>query len=149
MLRKLVKLRSNPISRLFSKTIRMSLTEDEWRLKLNKEQFKVLRQKGTERAFSGQYENTFEEGTYHCVGCDAPLYKSNTKFHSGCGWPAFFDAIPGALKTHEDTTFGMKRIEIVCAKCDGHLGHIFKGEGFKNPTDERHCVNSVCLNFKK
>ncbi|KAI8913224.1 peptide methionine sulfoxide reductase msrB, partial [Gorgonomyces haynaldii] len=126
----------------------MSKSEDEWRAVLSKEQFRVLRQKGTEAPGTGEYNKHFEQGTYYCAGCNAPLYKSTTKFDSGCGWPAYFDAIPGAVKRHEDRSMGMLRTEIVCAKCDGHLGHVFKGEGFKTPTDERHCVNSVSLTFK-
>ncbi|KAF3989525.1 hypothetical protein FT663_01769 [Candidozyma haemuli var. vulneris] len=128
---------------------RMSKSDEEWRAVLSPEQFRVLRQSGTERPFTGKYTDTpaSEKGVYECVGCGSPLYKSNTKFHSSCGWPAFFDAIPGALKTIEDKSFGMTRIEMRCSNCDGHLGHIFKGEGYNTPTDERHCVNSVCLKF--
>lgn len=84
---------------------------------------------------------------YTCAGCDAPLYKASHKFNSGCGWPAYFDSIPGAVKRFEDNSMFMKRIEIVCNNCGGHLGHVFQGEGFPTPTDERHCVNSVSLNF--
>ncbi|EMR67188.1 Peptide methionine sulfoxide reductase B2, chloroplastic [Eutypa lata] len=121
---------------------------DEWRAVLSKEQFKVLREKGTERPFSGKYDKFFSDaGVYTCAGCDAPLYKANHKFKSGCGWPAYFDSIPGAVTRHEDSTFGMARTEIVCSNCGGHLGHVFKGEGYPTPTDERHCVNSVSLNF--
>lgn len=127
----------------------MSKTEQEWRAILTPEQFRVLRELGTERPFTGKYTDTpaSEKGVYECVGCGLPLYKANTKFHSSCGWPAFFEAIPGALRTIEDRSFGMVRTEMRCAKCDGHLGHIFKGEGYNTPTDERHCVNSVCLKF--
>jgi peptide-methionine (R)-S-oxide reductase len=124
-------------------------SEDEWRTVLNKEQFRVLRQKGTEMAGTGEYNKHKEDGVYECVGCGAPLYKSTTKFDSGCGWPAFFDAIPGAITRHEDNSGFMHRTEIVCTRCGGHLGHVFKGEGFGNPTDERHCVNSVSLKFDK
>jgi len=122
-------------------------SEDEWRAVLNKEQFRVLRQKGTERAGTGEYEHHKDDGVYTCAGCGTPLYKSTTKFSSGCGWPAFFDAIPGAVNRHEDRSSGMVRTEITCAACGGHLGHIFKGEGFPTPTDERHCVNSISLKF--
>ena len=124
-------------------------TEDEWRAKLNPEQFRILRQKGTEAPGTGQYDKFYEDGLYRCAGCDAPLYKSATKFKSGCGWPAFFDAIPGAVSRHSDRTMGMTRVEITCTNCGGHLGHVFKGEGFPNPTDERHCVNSISLTFKE
>ncbi|KAJ3343989.1 Peptide methionine sulfoxide reductase B5 [Kappamyces sp. JEL0680] len=123
-----------------------SKSEDEWRAVLNKEQFRILRQKGTEMPGTGEYNKHYEQGVYNCAGCGTPLYKSTTKFNSGCGWPAFFDAIPGAVKRNIDADG--RRIEIVCAACDGHLGHVFKGEGFKTPTDERHCVNSVSLTFK-
>ena len=82
-----------------------------------------------------------------CAACKTPLYRATHKFKSGCGWPAYFDAIPGAVTRHTDRTFGMERTEIVCSKCGGHLGHVFKGEGYPTPTDERHCVNSVSLKF--
>lgn len=88
-------------------------------------------------------------GVYTCAGCQTPLYKSATKFDSHCGWPAFFDAIPGAVTRVDDNTHGMKRTEIICTACGGHLGHVFKGEGLPTPTDERHCVNSISLNFDK
>ncbi|KAF9876349.1 methionine-r-sulfoxide reductase [Colletotrichum karsti] len=123
-------------------------SDDEWRAVLNKEQFRILRQKGTEPPGSGTYDKHYpSEGVYACAGCSAPLYKANHKFKSGCGWPAYFDSLPGAVVRHEDRTMGMARTEIVCANCGGHLGHVFKGEGFDTPTDERHCVNSVSLTF--
>jgi peptide-methionine (R)-S-oxide reductase len=125
-----------------------SRTDDEWRAVLNKEQFRILREKGTEPPGSGTYDKHYpSEGVYTCAGCEAPLYKANHKFKSGCGWPAYFDSIPGAVTRHEDRAFGMARTEIVCSNCGGHLGHVFKGEGFPTPTDERHCVNSVSLKF--
>ncbi|KAK3303532.1 Mss4-like protein [Chaetomium strumarium] len=123
-------------------------SDDEWRAVLSPEQFRILREKGTEPPGSGKYDKHYpDSGVYTCAGCNAPLYKARHKFSSGCGWPAYFDSIPGAVVRHEDRTFGMLRTEIVCAKCGGHLGHVFKGEGFPTPTDERHCVNSVSLNF--
>eukprot|EP01096_Ripella_sp_DP13-Kostka_P003139 TRINITY_DN14526_c0_g1_i1.p1 TRINITY_DN14526_c0_g1~~TRINITY_DN14526_c0_g1_i1.p1 ORF type:complete len:167 (+),score=59.92 TRINITY_DN14526_c0_g1_i1:206-706(+) len=128
-----------------TKNTKMSLSESEWRAKLTPEQFRVLRQKGTEYAGTGKYNKHKEKGVYHCAGCDAPLFTSETKFDSGCGWPAFYDNIPGAVKRNVDADG--RRIEIVCANCDGHLGHVFKGERFPTPTDERHCVNSVSLTF--
>lgn len=129
----------------------MSKTEDEWRAVLSPEQFRVLRQHGTERPNTGEYNNKppTENGVYECAGCLQPLYKSLTKFLSHCGWPAFYDAIPGALKIYKDSLFGMVREEMRCSNCDGHLGHIFRGEGYKTPTDERHCVNSVSIKFKE
>ncbi|KNE54097.1 peptide methionine sulfoxide reductase B3 [Allomyces macrogynus ATCC 38327] len=128
---------------------RVTKSDDEWRAILSPEQFRVLRQAGTERAGTGEYNKCFENGTYLCAACKAPLYKSTTKFDSGCGWPAFFDAIPGAVTRREDKSLFMTRIEILCTNCGGHLGHVFKGEGFPTPTDERHCVNSVSLKFNK
>jgi peptide-methionine (R)-S-oxide reductase len=126
-----------------------SKTEQEWRAILTPEQFRIIRQKGTETPGSGEYNHHFETGTYHCAACNNPLYTSNTKFDSGCGWPAFFDAIPGAITRHKDTSHGMVRIEIVCSKCNGHLGHVFEGEPYDTPTKVRHCVNSVSLKFAK
>jgi len=122
--------------------------EEEWQAVLSKEQFRVLREKGTEAPFTGKYDKHHPDaGVYTCAGCDAPLYKASHKFKSGCGWPAYFDSIPGAVTRHTDSTFGMQRIEIVCSNCGGHLGHVFKGENYPTPTDERHCVNSVSLKF--
>ncbi|PPQ91481.1 hypothetical protein CVT25_013738 [Psilocybe cyanescens] len=109
-------------------------SETEWRAVLSPEQFRVLRQKGTEPAGTGEYDKHAATGVYSCAGCGTPLYKSNTKFNSGCGWPAFFDAIPGAVSRHEDNAWGMKRIEITCTACGGHLGHVFQGEGFPTPS---------------
>jgi len=122
-------------------------SEDEWQAVLSPAQFKVLREKGTERPFTGEYDNHAEEGVYSCAACDTPLYKSNTKFKSGCGWPAYWDSLPGAVTRTEDRGLGMNRIEITCTACGGHLGHVFKGEKFGNPIDERHCVNSISLTF--
>ncbi|KAI3633049.1 hypothetical protein MIR68_009124 [Amoeboaphelidium protococcarum] len=126
---------------------KVNKSEAEWRTILSPEQFRVLRQKGTERPGTGKYDHHFAQGVYNCAACDAPLFTSETKFDSGCGWPAFFDTIPGAVDRHEDRSFGAVRTEIVCANCGSHLGHVFQGEGYKNPTDERHCVNSVSLKF--
>jgi len=114
----------------------------------SQEQFRVLRNQGTEAPGSGKYDKHMPStGVYTCAGCDAPLYTANQKFTSGCGWPAYFDNIPGAVTRHTDKTFGMERTEIVCSNCGGHLGHVFKGEGYATPTDERHCVNSVSMKF--
>ena len=114
------------------------------------EQFRILRQKGTEAPYTGAYDKHMpSSGAYTCAACDAPLYKATHKFKSGCGWPAYFDSIPGAVTRHTDRTFGMARTEIVCSNCGGHLGHVFKGEGYPTPTDERHCVNSISLTFKE
>ncbi|PYI11310.1 methionine-R-sulfoxide reductase SelR [Aspergillus sclerotiicarbonarius CBS 121057] len=123
---------------------------DAWQAVLSPEQFRVLREKGTERPFTGEYDSHHpSQGVYNCAGCNAPLYKASHKFKSGCGWPAYFDSIPGAVTRHTDSSFGMERTEIVCSNCGGHLGHVFKGEGYPTPTDERHCVNSISLRFKE
>ncbi|KAJ5173136.1 hypothetical protein N7492_005729 [Penicillium capsulatum] len=123
-------------------------SNDQWRAVLNPEQFRILREKGTERPGTGEYDSHYPtQGVYNCAGCDTPLYKADHKFKSGCGWPAYFDSIPGAVTRHVDNTFGMKRTEIVCSNCGGHLGHVFEGEGYPTPTDERHCVNSISLRF--
>ncbi|KXL42172.1 hypothetical protein M433DRAFT_72104 [Acidomyces richmondensis BFW] len=123
-------------------------SESEWQAQLSPEQFRVIREKGTEAPFTGKYDKHYPTtGTYACAACNAPLYTAKQKFKSGCGWPAFFDTIPGAVTRHTDRTFGMERTEIVCSNCGGHLGHVFKGEGYPTPTDERHCVNSVSLKF--
>jgi len=125
-------------------------SDSEWQAVLSPEQFRILRQKGTEAPFTGAYNSHAPTtGAYTCAGCNAPLYTAQHKFKSGCGWPAFFDAVPGAVERHTDGAFGMQRTEIVCAKCGGHLGHVFKGEGYDTPTDERHCVNSVSIKFKE
>ncbi|KAK8952428.1 Peptide methionine sulfoxide reductase B5 [Platanthera zijinensis] len=131
------------IAMAFSSSVQKS--DDEWRAFLSPEQFRILRLKGTEYPGTGKYNKFFEDGIYECAGCGSPLYKSVTKFNSGCGWPAFYEGLPGAINrtTDADGT----RVEITCAACGGHLGHVFKGEGYKTPTDERHCVNSISLKF--
>ncbi len=122
--------------------------EAEWREQLTPDEYRVLRDKGTERAFSGEYNDFAAKGTFHCRGCEAPLYDSDTKFKSGCGWPSFYDNFPDAVERHVDKSLGMTRVEIVCKQCGGHLGHVFQGEGYGTPTDERHCVNSLSIRFR-
>lgn len=122
-------------------------TEDEWRVRLSPEEFRVLRQAGTERPWTGEYVETKTPGVYQCRACGADLFSSDTKFDSHCGWPSFDDAIPGAVKEIEDNTLGMRRVEIRCARCDSHLGHVFHGEGF-TPKDTRHCVNSISVRLR-
>lgn len=124
-------------------------TDDEWKKQLTPSEYQVLRKKGTERPNTSSLLSNKKIGTYGCQGCGQPLYKSDFKFESGCGWPAFYDYIPGSIKINKDLSFGMERTEIVCSQCGSHLGHVFYGEGFDNPTDARHCVNGICLNFKE
>ncbi|GGM27202.1 MULTISPECIES: peptide-methionine (R)-S-oxide reductase MsrB [Micromonospora] len=122
-------------------------TEDEWRVRLSPEEFRVLREAGTERPWTGEYVDTKTPGVYHCRACGAQLFPSDTKFDSHCGWPSFDDALPGAVKEIDDHSLGMTRTEIRCARCDSHLGHVFRGEGF-TPKDTRHCVNSVSIRLE-
>jgi len=123
-------------------------TDDEWRRLLSAEQFRVLRRAGTEPAFSGELTDVEEPGTYVCAGCGSTLFSSAHKFHSGCGWPSFYQPIePDAVIEHADDTFGMHRVEVVCAVCEGHLGHVFT-DG-PPPTGLRYCINSVSLRFEE
>ena len=125
----------------------MPKNEEEWRKKLTPEQYSVLRQKGTEPAFTGKFVNHKGNGKYTCAACGAQLFDSDTKFDSGTGWPSFDKAIPGAVKFHDDTAYGMHRVEVTCAKCGGHLGHVFN-DGPQATTGKRFCINSCSLDFK-
>lgn len=124
-------------------------SDEQWKRELTPEQYRVLREKGTEAAFSGEYDSVFDPGTYSCAACGAALFASETKFDAHCGWPSFYDAKPGAVKFHNDESHGMIRTEVTCANCGGHLGHVFEGEGLGVPTDQRYCINSVSLKLKK
>ncbi|MFT6844279.1 MAG: peptide-methionine (R)-S-oxide reductase [Flavobacteriales bacterium] len=124
------------------------MSNDEWKKTLSEKEYEVLREKGTEAPFSGTYNVHFENGTYHCRGCNTPLFTDSSKFNSGCGWPAFDEPLrKGVVKEILDQSLGMTRVEIVCNNCDGHLGHVFND----GPTETglRYCVNSVSLNFEK
>jgi len=125
---------------------KLQLTDDEWRKRLNAEEYQVLRKAGTERAFTGEYTDTKTEGVYQCRGCGTELFRSTEKFESHCGWPSFFDpADSDAVILRTDDTLGMRRVEVICANCHGHLGHVFSGEGYPTPTDQRYCINSISL----
>ncbi|MFN8139232.1 MAG: peptide-methionine (R)-S-oxide reductase MsrB [Fimbriimonadales bacterium] len=123
-------------------------TDQKWREQLTPEQYRILREKGTEPAFTGEYWDCHKAGVYQCAGCGAELFTSETKFDSGSGWPSFFDALnPEAIEVHDDHSFGMHRIEICCKACGGHLGHLFN-DG-PNPTGMRYCVNSASLQLRE
>jgi len=123
-------------------------SEEEWKGILTPEQYRVLREKGTERPFTGEYWNSKDQGVYTCAGCGEELFVSSTKFDSGCGWPSFYEGLDKSkINEHTDLTHGMRRVEVTCAKCGGHLGHVFP-DGPK-PTGLRYCINSVSLGFKE
>jgi peptide-methionine (R)-S-oxide reductase len=124
----------------------VALTDDQWREKLTAAEFAVLRQAGTEPANVGEYTNTKTEGVYHCRACGAELFRSTEKFDSHCGWPSFFDpSHSDAVVLRPDNSHGMHRVEVLCAHCHSHLGHVFTGEGYPTPTDQRYCINSISL----
>jgi peptide-methionine (R)-S-oxide reductase len=124
----------------------LQLSELEWRSKLTPEEFAVLRQAGTERPFTGEHWDDHTAGVYSCRACGSELFRSTEKFDSHCGWPSFWDARDGeAVELLEDRSLGPVRTEVRCANCGSHLGHLFEGEGYGNPTDQRYCINSISL----
>ena len=127
----------------------MPSTDDEWRQRLSTEQYEVLRRSGTEQAFTGEFVDTDDDGMYKCGGCGAAVFDSQTKYHSGCGWPSFTDAVsPDSVTLIEDRTLGMKRVEVRCARCDSHLGHVFE-DGPTEAGGQRWCINSLSLDLDR
>jgi peptide-methionine (R)-S-oxide reductase len=124
-------------------------SDGEWRAELSPAEYKVLRQAGTEAPYTGEYTDTETEGVYRCRACGNELFRSNEKFHSHCGWPSFYDpAESDAVELIQDRSLGMARTEVRCARCGSHLGHVFEGEGYPTPTDQRYCINSISLTLE-
>jgi peptide-methionine (R)-S-oxide reductase len=131
-------------------TNKVTKTDAEWREQLSPEEFKVLRQAGTEAPFVGEYTDTKTVGVYRCRACQAELFTSGTKFDSHCGWPSFYAPLAeDRVEYIEDTTFGRTRTEVRCASCGSHLGHVFEGEGYGTPTDQRYCINSISMTLEE
>ncbi len=130
-------------------TPKVEKTDAQWRAELSPDEYAVLRQAGTEPAWVGKYTDTKTVGVYKCRACDTELFRSETKFDSHCGWPSFFSPLAGdKVILREDRTMGMRRVEVLCATCHSHLGHVFEGEGYNNPTDQRYCINSISLTME-
>jgi peptide-methionine (R)-S-oxide reductase len=128
---------------------RVIKSDQEWQAVLSPAEFRVLRQAGTEPAYTGEYVDTKTKGVYRCRACGAELFTSDTKFESHCGWPSFYAPLAeDRVRYIEDTTLGMRRVEVRCATCDSHLGHVFDGEGYPTPTDQRYCINSISLTLE-
>ena len=130
-------------------TAKVTKTDAEWREQLSPEEYGVLRKAGTERPWSGEYVETKTDGVYRCRACNAELFRSSEKFDSHCGWPSFWDpASSDTVTLLEDKSLFQKRVEVRCANCESHLGHVFHGEGYDTPTDDRYCINSICLTLE-
>ena len=130
-------------------TFEVQKSDSEWQKTLDPEQYRILREKGTERPFTSELEENYDGGMYSCAACGNALFSSETKFDSGCGWPSFFEALdPSKIVTQTDRTYGMTRTEIMCARCGGHLGHVFE-DAPQTPTGDRYCINSVSITFEQ
>ncbi len=128
---------------------KLQLSDSEWRQRLTAPEFRVLRQAGTEAPFTGEYTDTKTKGVYRCRACGEELFRSDAKFESHCGWPSFFSPLAGEkIIEREDTSLGMRRVEVLCAHCGSHLGHVFEGEGYDTPTDLRYCINSISMRLE-
>lgn len=139
-----------PIDQPLDRDQAQALTEEQWRTRLSPEAFQILRQAGTERPFTGEYWDTEDAGMYSCRACGQELFESTTKFDARCGWPSFYAPTDNEQLVYiEDQSMGMTRVEVRCANCESHLGHVFAGEGFDTPTDLRYCINSLSLNLTK
>jgi peptide-methionine (R)-S-oxide reductase len=126
----------------------VSKTDEQWRAQLTPQEYAVLREAATERPFTGEYTDNHRTGVYRCRACGTELFRSDTKFESHCGWPSFFTPLAGdRVIERADTSLGMRRVEVLCANCHSHLGHVFEGEGYDTPTDQRYCINSISLTF--
>ncbi|MDQ2836091.1 MAG: peptide-methionine (R)-S-oxide reductase MsrB [Actinomycetota bacterium] len=131
-------------------TPQVAKSDEEWRAELTPAEYAVLRKAGTERAFTGEYTDNHRTGIYSCRACGAELFRSDQKFDSHCGWPSFFSPLAGeSIIERADTSGGMRRVEVLCANCHSHLGHVFEGEGYGTPTDLRYCINSVSMRFSE
>ncbi|MCA0155581.1 peptide-methionine (R)-S-oxide reductase MsrB [Tsukamurella sp. M9C] len=128
---------------------KLQLSDSEWRQRLSAPEFRVLRQAGTEAPFTGEYTDTKTSGVYRCRACGEELFRSDAKFESHCGWPSFFSPLAGdKIIERVDTSLGMRRVEVLCANCGSHLGHVFEGEGYDTPTDLRYCINSISMRLE-
>ncbi len=127
---------------------RVAKSDPEWRAQLTPAEYAVLRKAGTERPYTGEYTDNHRTGSYSCRACGAELFRSDQKFDSHCGWPSFFSPLAGdAIIERADEALGMRRVEVLCANCHSHLGHVFEGEGYGTPTDLRYCINSISMSF--